>query len=156
MKEVMQEYGSSILTVIIALILFSLIFGKLQVDGDKGFMEIVEAKTHISQKNFSEYKDSEETKRAMERKRPVITYKNVTLQAGEKVSVEDCFFAEDIDGNPAKIQWVKVENLIGEEVKIQDGKIQFTGQGIYRVWVKATDLNCGVTESVFEIPVMHG
>lgn len=154
MKEVMQEYGSSILSVTVAVILFSIIFGKIELGGNRGFLAVLGEKTHVVQKEFERYKDASETSQAMERKRPVITYQNVVVQAGEKKFMEDCFTAIDVNGNPAKLELTRAENFKGEEIEIENGNIQFAGQGIYRIWVKATDAYCGVTERVFSIPVI--
>jgi hypothetical protein len=103
--------------------------------------------------DFAGYLDREKTGWAMERKRPVITYGNGAVKAGQTVQMRDFFTAEDADGNAAAITILRAEDAAGRELDVWDGRICFGQQGKYRLWVRATDRHCAQTEKVFCIPV---
>lgn len=155
MKEAVREYGASILSVVIALFLFFMIFEKIEAGGGKGLIDILRTQSDVPQKEFIQYQDAQETLKAMETERPVITYQNITLPAGKDVLVTDLFVAEDADGNPAEIEVMKAVDSDGTEVEVQGERIRFHRQGISRIWVKAKDRYCGVTENMFYIPVTN-
>lgn len=155
MRHVMQEYGTAILSATVALILFAFIYGGSRTEGEGSLFARMGEWPRDSQKEYSEYLDASETKRAMERERPSLSYKNLTVSAGEKLQMKDYFEAEDAEGNPADIEIIRAEGPSGEEISVEDGIIQFGEQGIYRIWVKATDSYCGVTQRTLYIPVME-
>lgn len=153
MKEVMHEYGKSILAAAAALLLLAILFTGLQAGGRTGLVDILEAKANVEQKDFSEYEDAKQTLRAMERERPVITCQNSALRAGVEVTVEELFCAEDADGSSAELELIRALDMDGTEVATDGSAIQFDRQGTYQVWVRAKDRYCGVTENMFWLPV---
>lgn len=155
MREVFREYGGTVIAVFVLLLLFFLVFGKLEWKGNTGFLHILGQGTGIEGKNFAEYQDSQNTVQVMEQKRPVINYADIQIQTGDVLHKDTLFMATDADGNPAETKIFKVLNPVGSEVAQTGGYIKFELQGIYQFWVRATDRNCGVTEQVYEIPVRH-
>ncbi len=154
MKEIMHEYGSAVITVSVALLLFFLLFGKLTVEGNVGVVQILKSRTVLSQKDYQQYKDSKETILAIERKQPEITCRNVKILAGSSRKAEELFLGTDVDGNEAELAIIKAECPDKREAEVTDNKIKFKQQGIYRIWVKATDTSCKVTRKVFAVPVI--
>lgn len=155
MKHIMQEYGTAMLSAAVALILFAFIYGGSRTEGENSLFSRMGERSYDSKKEYSEYLDAKETKTAMERERPSLFYRNLPVSAGEKLQMQDYFEAEDAEGGPADIEVVKAEDPSGQELAVEDGNIQFGEQGIYRIWVKATDRYCGVTQRLFCIPVMR-
>lgn len=155
MKEIMHEYGSAIITVCAVLLLFLMLFGKLAMNQSTGVVQILNAQTVLPWKDYSQYADMKETSLAIERKPPVITCQNVKVLAGSSRDAEELFLGTDMDGNEAKLTILKVECPDKSEADVADNKIKFLQQGVYRIWVKATDTSCKVTQNVFEIPVVY-
>ncbi len=153
MREVFREYGTMVIAVLLAVLLFFLVFGHLEWKGNVGLMNILGQGAKIGEKDFTNYKDSKETIQAMEQKRPVITYKNIHIKTGDVWHEDALFMAEDVYGNPAETEVLQVIDSVGNEVIRTDENIKFERQGIYQCQVRATDSNCGVTEQIFWIPV---
>ncbi|MBO5303712.1 MAG: hypothetical protein J6A92_06645 [Lachnospiraceae bacterium] len=153
MREVFREYGGTVIAVLIGVLLFLLIFGNLSWKGNKGIIAVLGQGAKIEEKDFSEYADSKKIIQIMEKKRPVITYKNIPVYTKNVFEEDALFTAEDAEGNLLETEVFKIEDSVGSEVVKADGKICFEKQGIYRCWVKAVDADCGVTEQVFSIPV---
>lgn len=154
MKEIMHEYGSAIITVAIALLLFFMLFGTLTVEEDVGVVQILNAQTDLPQKDYIQYADAKETTLAMERELPMLIFRNEKISAGSSRRAEELFQGTDAEGNEAKLEILKAECPDGSKAEVTDNTIEFLQQGIYRIWVIATDTSCKVTQKVFEIPVV--
>lgn len=156
MKEILQEYGKTVLTAAGTLLLLIMLFQGLHIGENLGFFAIIKAKSRLPEKEYETYQDAKEIAQFIERKRPVITWRNVKVKLGSEAEAEDLFMAEDAEGNAAEIRVIKVEAPDKTEVFTEHNKIKFTKTGVYEIWVKATDDSCVVSQKLFYIPVGNG
>lgn len=152
MKDMIREYGKMMISAAAASLLFLILFGVK--GGETGsLLEGLGAKAVIESGNFSAYQDTAKSVATMEHQRPLIWLELPEPKTGAAYSADQLFTAKDAEGNPAKLQMVKVTDSRKEEVELVEDKVIFVRQGIYEVRVKAIDMQCGVTENVFFVPV---
>lgn len=147
MKVVFKEYGVSVITVVVALLLIFHVFTNLSWNVlDKGLQ--------MRKENFAEYEDSRKIVQVMERKRPVIRCRDISVKVGSTWHVSDLLEARDIDGNLAEIEVLKIIDSTGNTVNVTDNYIFFAKKGIYQILVRAKDDYCRETGRSFCLPVM--
>lgn len=149
MKEVIKQYGTSFLTVAVALLLSGIIFGRMGAGGEGGIFSVLKNAAQISGKELA---GNAEVVQAMERKRPDISWNGRIPKAGSLFCAEDYFLALDADGNRAQLKLLYAENAQGEELEITDGMVRLGEQGNYSFRVQASDAASCETVLVFRIP----
>lgn len=156
MKELMEEYGRAVIAVVVAVIMFFIIFSGIKEGEAKGLTAVLAGKTLSESQDFSAYQDTGNSQVFMERKRPFIRFFMADVKTGQVYAPEDLFEAEDMEGNPAKLKILKIMDGKMQETEVTDNKMLFVRQGIYQVWVRAIDSYCCTTEHVFLVPVKRG
>lgn len=154
MKEVMQQYGSAAITVVVGLLLFVYIFWKADAGGTHGLMQISQKMAVLEQKDYTDYADAKETAEVIKRTNPVITFQNIKVVTGKSYATQDLFLGEDADGNEAELKILEIKGSRVGEQKVMNGTINFMQQGNYRIWVQATDREGKVARNIFTIPVV--
>ena len=154
MKEVMQQYGSAAITVVVGLLLFVYIFWKADAGGTHGLMQISQKMAVLEQKDYTDYADAKETAEVIKRTNPVITFRNIKVVTGKSYATQDLFLGEDADGNEAELKILEIKGSRVGEQKVMNGTINFMQQGNYRIWVQAADREGKVARNVFTVPVV--
>ena len=154
MKEVMQQYGSAAITVVVGLLLFVYIFWKADAGGTHGLMQISQKMAVLEQKDYTDYADAKETAEVIKRTNPVITFRNIKVVTGKSYATQDLFLGEDADGNEAELKILEIKGSRVGEQKVMNGTINFMQQGNYRIWVQAADREGKVARNIFTIPVV--
>lgn len=154
MKEVMQQYGSAAITVVVGLLLFVYIFWKADAGGTHGLMQISQKMAVLEQKDYTDYADAKETAEVIKRTNPVITFRNIKVVTGKSYEIKDLFLGEDADGNEAELKILEIKGSRVGEQKVMNGTINFMQQGNYRIWVQAADREGKVARNIFTIPVV--
>lgn len=154
MKEVMQQYGSAAITVVVGLLLFVYIFWKADAGGTHGLMQISQKMAVLEQKDYTDYADAKETAEVITRTNPVITFRNIKVVTGKSYATQDLFLGEDADGNEAELKILEIKGSRVGEQKVMNGTINFMQQGNYRIWVQAADREGKVARNIFTIPVV--
>ena len=154
MKEVMQQYGSAAITVVVGLLLFIYIFWKADAGGTHGLMQISQKMAVLEQKDYTDYADAKETAEVIKRTNPVITFQNIKVVTGKSYATQDLFLGEDADGNEAELKILEIKGSRVGEQKVMNGTINFMQQGNYRIWVQAADREGKVARNIFTIPVV--
>ncbi|MBO5372422.1 MAG: hypothetical protein J6A75_06860 [Lachnospiraceae bacterium] len=155
MRIVFKEYGIAIITALTALLIFSLIFIRLEWQGKTGIFSVLGAGASVKETNYSQYLDGKKILEVMEKERPEIICRDAAVVFGTAYQAKDLFMATDAEGNLAQLEIYKILDNFENEVTVTNGNFIFLNPGIYEIWVRATDNSCGVTEKRFSIPVVY-
>lgn len=147
MKEVIGEYGKAILSAVVTLLLFGILFGKLRFH-EKNYITV---KPTV----YEAYKDAKETKETMQKEKPSIEPIKSRLYVGDVKKPEELFFGKDADGNFLPAELLEIEGPNHAEVDITKEGVVFLEPGIYHLLIQVTDKNSIVTRKVFSVPVGH-
>lgn len=147
MKEIMREYGRAIIAAIVALCMLGFV---------KHQLENLASKAVFPSNLYENYADAGETAQAMERKRPEICCKDVEITVGSEWRGRDLFEVQGVNGAVVTMHITKAESPKHTEIEVKEDKIRFVQQGIYRIWVRATDEYSGMIQKMFSVPVRGG
>lgn len=146
MREIIQEYGSGILAACVALLLLGFVGSILFSEG--------KMENTLPKQEYARYLDTAGTVMAMERKLPVITWKNERILANTTRHIGDLFQAEDVEGDEAEVKVLQVEYPDQSVAKISGDEITFLRQGVYRICVMARDKKSAIARQTFCVPVV--
>ncbi|SER77853.1 hypothetical protein [Lachnobacterium bovis] len=156
MKEILNQYASVLIVVIVALCCIGLFCGKFQNKSisavTKEFMQEKIKKTKVHQ----DEQGNQKFEKFMQRQRPIIKYTNkIKLYEKKQYKIDELFIAKDQDGNKLDI---KIINAYQEETKdnnilIQGKLIYFSKAGEYVFILQSKDSYNKKTVSKILLPV---
>ena len=155
MKEILDQYGSSLLAAMMALFLIGLFallpFGeKRGVAAAAGMLLCAEEENLLSGQDNSAYRAYKSIGK------PQIRFRDeMPLIAEIPVGMDEICQAVDGNGNVVSVQLLSVRDSGGEECECKNGeKICFPEAGIYELWVMACDAEGRSQTGVLKVPVM--
>lgn len=154
MKEIIEQYGKTLLTALIIVLLLALVFVKLEDDdGNKGILKIIGAHIGEEVEDYHAYTDYDVYEAEAQKKPPEIKYLGSSISVGEYL-LQDYISAVSYTGGVLPIKVVSVVDKNGNEISVgDDTRVYFDKAGIYTVTVSAVDDILKRTICTIKIPV---
>lgn len=150
MKSILREYGTSLLAVLTAgLLFFFCLSGIKNSQGESGIYAVLKQSVRQKEVVFTDDMDRISYAEFMSRGNPVIYCQPNGIYAGENVNWQTVFPAEDVEQNVLAVQIVSIDGN-----KNISNDYQFAKSGIYIVEVLAVDAKQKQTKKVFQLPVL--
>ncbi|MDR0925352.1 MAG: hypothetical protein LBN31_13495 [Hungatella sp.] len=171
MKIIFQEFGSAILAIIVAVLIFGTLFG-ITIAGRTGILEIAGMHGEKEETDYTAYHDFEAVNIWHERTKPQVVYiaSFGRFFSGEDTDFLERYYAKDMEEVIYPMDQVILakrypEIMFGKVVEIrrmdgssildsyskENGTISFPGMGVYQVYFQVRDRE-NLT-SIYQIPI---
>ena len=150
MRLIIQEYGTSLLAVLTASMIFFLCLSGIENSkGERGIYRILSESMGQKELEYANDIDREKFKTYIARGNPVISCHATGIYVGERVDWQSVFHAVDVDEHILTTQIISIDgdrNISGDYCFVQSG--------IYVVEVLAVDSSQKQTRNLFQLPVL--